>query len=55
MRLRDEWKNKINQLYEDVGLRRKMGLQGREFVEQNYDWSKITQKMENSLVNICEV
>jgi glycosyltransferase involved in cell wall biosynthesis len=52
---RDEWKNKINQLYEDVGLRRKMGLQGREFVEQNYDWSKITQKMENSLVNICEV
>lgn len=51
----DEWKNKINQLYDDVGLQKKIGAQGRKFVRQNYDWSKMTQKMEKTLMNIVEV
>jgi glycosyltransferase involved in cell wall biosynthesis len=51
---REEWKNKINQLYDDVGLRKKMGIQGRKFVEQNHDWSKMSQKMGETLINIGE-
>jgi glycosyltransferase involved in cell wall biosynthesis len=51
----DEWKNRINEFYDDERLRKKMGTQGRKFVEQGYDWSKMAQRMEETLVNVVEV
>ncbi|MBW6518383.1 MAG: glycosyltransferase family 4 protein [ANME-2 cluster archaeon] len=48
---RDELKQKILALYEDEGLRKRLGAQGRRFVEENYDWSKIVGQMEEVLVS----
>lgn len=47
---RDELKQKTLALYEDEGLRKKLGAQGRKFVEENYDWSKIVGKLEDVLI-----
>ena len=46
----EEYKNKIIELYNDEELRRKMGLEGRKFVDENYNWSKITSKLEKVLL-----
>ena len=46
----EEYKNKIIELYNDEELRRKMGLEGRKFVDENYNWSKITPKLEKVLL-----
>lgn len=46
----EEYKNKIIELYNDEELQRKMGLEGRKFVEENYNWSKITPKLEKILL-----
>jgi glycosyltransferase involved in cell wall biosynthesis len=46
----EEYKNKIIELYNDEELRRKMGFDGRKFVEENYKWSKITSKLEKILL-----
>lgn len=45
----DDYREKIIMLYNDEELRRKMGLIGRKFVEENYDWSKISSNLESVL------
>jgi glycosyltransferase involved in cell wall biosynthesis len=39
---KEQFKDQIIRLYNDDDLRKKMGTEGRKFVEQNYSWSKIT-------------
>lgn len=39
----------ITELYNDEGLRRKIGSMGRKFVEENYDWSKVSSDLEKVL------
>ncbi len=46
-----EYKEKIVELYKSKGLRREMGETGRVFVEGNYDWVKIVERMEKILLN----
>lgn len=41
-----EYVREITKLYNDEELRRKMGLEGRRFVEKNYNWVEITSKLE---------
>lgn len=48
----EEYKDKIIELYENEGLRRKMGLEGREIVEKNYEWSKITSRLEEVMEEV---
>jgi glycosyltransferase involved in cell wall biosynthesis len=48
----DEYKEKIAELHKDMELRREMGKTGREFVEENYDWEKIVERMERILITI---
>ena len=45
----EEYKEKIIELYRNEALRRKMELEGRKFVKENYNWSKITPKLEEVL------
>ncbi|RLG55831.1 MAG: hypothetical protein DRN95_07445 [Candidatus Hydrothermarchaeota archaeon] len=47
-----DYNKKIIELYEDDDLRKKMGKEGRKFVEENYEWKKIVDKIENLLTNI---
>lgn len=49
---RDEYKEKIEELYKNEELMRKMGKTGREFVEENYNWEKIVERMERMLITI---
>jgi glycosyltransferase involved in cell wall biosynthesis len=39
-------------LYNDLRLRHKLGFAGRQFVEDNYEWEKIVDKLENLLLNV---
>lgn len=48
---RDELKQRILALYEDEVLRKRLGADGRKFVEENYDWSNIVGKLEDVLIN----
>lgn len=45
----EEYKSRIIELYKDEALRRKMELEGRKFVKENYNWSNITLKLEEVL------
>lgn len=47
-----EYESKIIELYADEELRRRMGLEGRKFVEKNYNWSKIVDKLEKVLLGL---
>jgi glycosyltransferase involved in cell wall biosynthesis len=47
---RDEYREKISELYRGEGLRSKMGEEGRQLVEENYDWEKIVGRMETILL-----
>ncbi len=49
---KEELKNQITRLFEDPMMRYKMGSNGRKFVENNYDWSKISERLENLLLNL---
>jgi len=49
-----EYAERIMELSEDRDLRIEMGRNGRRFVEQNYDWERITKKMEKILITISE-
>jgi glycosyltransferase involved in cell wall biosynthesis len=45
----EDYSKKITALYNDEELKRKMGLMGRKFVEENYDWSKVSSDLEKVL------
>jgi len=45
----DELASRVRELYLDDGLRHRMGLEGRQFVEQNYDWEQICRRFEVTL------
>ena len=42
----DKYKEKIEELFKNDELMREMEKTGREFVEENYDWEKIVERME---------
>jgi len=48
----DEYMSGITKLYNNDELRRSMGLEGRKFVEGNYNWAKITSKLERALLEV---
>ena len=50
----EEYKDKIMALYKDDDLRGLMGKNGREFVEIDYCWEKIVERMERVLHTIGE-
>ena len=51
---KDKYKEKIEELYKNEELRYEMGKSGREFVEENYDWEKIVERMERTLLTVGE-
>lgn len=50
----DDYREIFKRLYDDNSLRYNMGISGRKFIEKNYDWKKICEKLENVLVNTQE-
>ncbi len=48
----NDYQNVFEQLYADKNLRIKLGVLGRQFVERNYEWKKVVDKLESVLVNI---
>jgi len=44
-----EWEKQISTLYHDAILREMLGKQGRQFVEQNFNWKQICEGMEQVL------
>lgn len=48
----DEWEEKIIQLFESPELRENLGLEGKKFVNQNFDWEIIGKKFEDILESI---
>ena len=51
---REGLKEKITQLYKNDKLRTKMGLEGREFVKDNYSWPRIYLKLEDVLSEVAK-
>jgi glycosyltransferase involved in cell wall biosynthesis len=49
---KEEYKAKITTLFEDDILRKKMGMEGRRFVEENYDWERIAGRMEKIMLEV---
>lgn len=47
-----EYKERLIQLYSDQQLRRRMGVEGRGFVENNYSWTKISAAFEKLLFEV---
>ena len=50
-----EYQEQIARLYNDKEIRRKMGQQGREFVERNYSWTSAAARMEGVLKEAAKV
>ena len=50
----NDYKERIAELYNNEGVRRDMGMAGRQFVEEDYDWKKIVGRMENILIETTE-
>ena len=48
----DDYKDKIIELYNNEKMRKTMGAEGREFVENNYNWSSITSELEKRLMEV---
>ena len=48
----EEYENRIVELYNNEDLRKKLGADGRNFVKENYDWSKIALSMEKILMGM---
>lgn len=48
----EEYKNRIVELYNNEDMRKKLGAAGRNFVKENYDWSKIALSLEKILVDV---
>ena len=46
-----EWTNKISLLLNDEKTRRRIGLSGKKFVEENFSWDTIAKKFVNDIKN----
>lgn len=46
----DELAARITELYYNEGLRHRMGVEGRRFVQENYSWAQICRRFEEVLV-----
>lgn len=49
----NDYEERISELYNNDGLRRDMGMAGRRFVEEDYDWEKIVERMEKVLLAVA--
>ncbi|MGB7532380.1 MAG: glycosyltransferase family 4 protein [Halobacteriota archaeon] len=49
-----EYKERIAELYKNEELMHEMGKSGREFVAENYNWEKIVERMERTLLTVGE-
>jgi len=49
---RDEYREKISELYRNEELSFKLGEEGRQLVKENYDWEKIVGEMEEILSSV---
>lgn len=49
----EEFKQRILDLYNNEELRKKLGAEGRKFVEKNYSWSHICHKLEELLLDVA--
>jgi len=49
---KNEYEDAILKLYNDKGLREKMGVEGRKFVENSYRWIDVTSKLERVLEKV---
>ena len=49
----EEYRHRILELHGDQTLRRRLGSEGRRFVEQNYDWAKISSNLEKILIDVA--
>jgi len=50
----EELKQRILELYHNEELRKRLGKEGRRFVERNYSWDKICRKFEAVLTEVAE-
>ncbi len=50
----DTWADAISTLYDDKRLRKKMGKDGRDFIQKHYDWNSIGEKMEKILIRLSK-
>lgn len=50
----EELKQRILELYHNEELRKRLGKEGRRFVERNYSWDKICRKFEEVLIEASE-
>ena len=48
----EEYRDKIVKLYKDEELRIKLGVEGRSYVKENYEWSALASKLENVLEEV---
>lgn len=49
---KEEMRKSILQLYYDPDLRKEMGNKGRKFVKKSYDWTVISKKFENIMLEL---
>lgn len=49
----EEYKGRLAQLYNDQQLRRRMGVGGRGFIEDNYSWANIGARFEKLLFEVA--
>lgn len=48
---KEDYKTTINTLYQDSLLRKRLGETGKNFVDERYDWTKLSEQMERTLIN----
>lgn len=48
----DDYRENFKKLYDDSSLRHNLGISGREFIEKNYDWKTVCEKLENILIDV---
>ncbi|MCM1567463.1 MAG: glycosyltransferase [Dehalobacter sp.] len=51
---REDYVKLISQLYENSKIGNNLGIQGRKFVEEQFDWGKLSERMEKVLLTASE-
>jgi glycosyltransferase involved in cell wall biosynthesis len=50
----NDYKDYINLLYNSPDLMKKMGRAGRKLVQECFDWTTLSEKMERLMLNVCD-